>query len=508
MTTNTKIAFSIAGASVILTLLGFLSKGIGFIREIIYANNFGLSPEFDLFLASVALPNVINTSIIYLAQHYFVPSYNRIKNLSETDGIDFFNYTFWWFILGGIFLAILLYIFSGLIFHSYLASIAFEKQQLGMKIFKMFLVTIPLNAGMSVIMAFQQARFKFTYPAISLILLNIIVIILVLLFSDLLAILILPISFVIAYFTAFIFLTAMVRKNLKILSLEQFKIKYKISDIRIIITLIVIEVSSLSYVLIDRYFISDVSAGGIAALNYAFVIFALPISLFSMPLITTLFPKFSSSPDTLKTDFKNGYGMILFIMIPFIFLFYFWGDLFIYLFYERGKFTSSDTTLTYSVLKTYSFGLIFISTYQLTVKIFYSLNKYILVLFISVIAVFIKCILNFWLVDIIQQDGLALSTTLVYLFLLVSAFSIIYFKFDIISIKHFLVRLLYFLTSALIAYLVTKIFISFFNLVDIYLTTIMLISFILLYLLNSYSTKIQEFELINSAVRNLLNIKK
>ena len=59
MTTNTKVASSIAGASVILTLLGFLSKGVGFFREIIYANNFGLSPEYDLFLASIAIPNVI-----------------------------------------------------------------------------------------------------------------------------------------------------------------------------------------------------------------------------------------------------------------------------------------------------------------------------------------------------------------------------------------------------------------------------------------------------------------
>ena len=327
MTTNTKVATSIAGASVILTLIGVLSKGIGFIREIIYANNFGLSPEFDLFLVSVALPIVINTSMIYLAQHYFVPSYNRINHLSESDGKYFFNSTFWWFIIGGIFIAIILYLFSSLIFHSYLPDISLENRQLGIKIFIMFLVTIPLNAGMSIIMAFQQARFKFAYPAVSLILLNVVVIILVLLFSDLLGILILPISFVIAYLSAFIFLIVLVKEDLKLLSLDLFKVKYEFSELRIIISLIVIEVSSLSYVLIDRYFISEVSVGGIAALNYAFVIFALPISLFSIPLITTLFPKFSSSPETLKTDFENGYGMIFFIMIPFMFIFYFWGDL-------------------------------------------------------------------------------------------------------------------------------------------------------------------------------------
>ena len=69
-----------------------------------------------------------------------------------------------------------------------------------------------------------------------------------------------------------------------------------------------------------------------------------------------------------------------------MFLFYFWGDLFVHLFYERGKFTPSDTDLTYSVLRYFSLGLIFVSVYQLTVKIFYFLNKYFLVLVISISA--------------------------------------------------------------------------------------------------------------------------
>ncbi len=84
MKVNRKIASSIAGASLVLTILGIFSKGIGLVREVIYANNFGLSSEFDLFLSSVAFPNVINTAVIYLCQHYFVPSYNKIKkNLSQ-----------------------------------------------------------------------------------------------------------------------------------------------------------------------------------------------------------------------------------------------------------------------------------------------------------------------------------------------------------------------------------------------------------------------------------------
>ncbi len=118
---------------------------------------------------------------------------------------------------------------------------------MGIKIFTLFLITIPINAGMSVIMAYQQAKFKFVNPAVSLIVLNISVIILILLFSDLFAILILPISFVIAYIVAFIFLLIFVRDNVRFTFTKIFKVRYKLSEMNILISLIIIEGLSLSY---------------------------------------------------------------------------------------------------------------------------------------------------------------------------------------------------------------------------------------------------------------------
>lgn len=508
MPTSTKTLSSIARASIVLTLLGFFSKGIGFIREIIYASYFGLSPEFDLFLASIAIPNVINTATIYLTQHYFIPSFGRVNTVSEADAIKFFNKTFWIFLLGGLVVSILLFIFSSFILSSYMNSIPSEMKEKGLRIFSLFLITIPINAGMSVITAYQQAKFKFIYPAIALILLNVLVIFLILFFSDLLEIFILPVSFIIAYIIAFFFLYLLVKDKLKFNSFLLVKERFNISNLNILLSLIVIEGLSLSYVLIDRFFIGKVSEGGIAALNYAFIIYSLPISLFSIPLVTTLFSKFSSSPETLRTDLKNGYGMIFFIMIPFIFIFYFWGDLFLFLFYERGKFTSSDTVVTYSVLQNYSFGLIFISTYHLMVKIFYSLNKYFVVLVISVLAFLIKGLLSIILVGLFEQNGLALSTTFVYLFLFFASITIAITKFNFIELNHFFMKLMYFLICAFTAYLVTKTLISLFNISNIALTVIMFVLFISIYLFNISATRMNEFTIIKSTVSSLININK
>ena len=107
-----------------------------------------------------------------------------------------------------------------------------------------------------------------------------------------------------------------------------------------------------------------------------------------------------------------------------------------------------------------------------------------------------------------QENGLAISTTIVYLFLLLLGILIISVKFNIIDIKHFLLKLIYFLINALMAYLLTRILVSFNNRSDIYLSSSLLISFIFIYLLNSLITKNHELELITSSIKNLFNIKK
>ena len=92
---NNKVITSIAKATVLLTLFTILSKVIGLVREMIYARNFGLSSQFDLFLVSAVIPIVINTSIVYLGQHYFIPAYNHAKTNSEDEAYKFFSTTFW-----------------------------------------------------------------------------------------------------------------------------------------------------------------------------------------------------------------------------------------------------------------------------------------------------------------------------------------------------------------------------------------------------------------------------
>ena len=505
---KSKVITTIGKATVLLTLLTILSKIIGLFREIIYARNFGLTSQFDLFLVSAVIPIVINTSLVYLGQHYFIPAYNRAKLISEEEAKNFFRTTFWIFIFGGILLAVFLFFLSGIIVNIFLSSQSLQFQITGREIFLLLLITIPVNAGMFIIAAYLQANFRFVYPAITQIIMNIILITLIITFTDIFEIFVLPLAFLIAYSSAFIIIIIPVRKIVNFNFSTILSFKQKLTDIQIIVSLIFIEGLSLSYILIDRYFFGDIPPGSIAALNYALIIFALPVSIFSIPLITTFFSKFSKSSlndnEQLEIDFKKAVKINIFILLPVSIVLLFWGDFFIQLFYQRGKFTAADTFLTHRILQYYAVSLVFFSSYLVIVKLLYSVNKYKNVLIISVIAFVLKIIFNFTFVNTWQQNGLALSTSLVYIFLfIVGSFLVV----KILNIKNryfLLVDILYFTINAIVSYSVSLIYSNAYSDHGIFGEISSLFVFIVVYIVNSILLSDEEFKIIKNSLNSFM----
>jgi putative peptidoglycan lipid II flippase len=506
---KSKTVYSIAGASLVLSSLSLMSKGIGFIREIIYAKTFGLSSEYDLFLSSTALIIVINTAFMFLTQHYFIPAYNRLKKDSPETGDEFFNYTFWWSILIGIILAFIFYLFAKPLLFSYMPGVNQTRLNEGVRIISIFLLTIPFNCGISVISAYMQAKFRFVYPAISQIILNIVVIVLVYFFSDKMKIFILPVGFVLANIIAFILL---VKPLFNIINLKFVKLLHRgkgTIEFDKIIYLAIIELLSLSYVLVDRYFISRLPEGGLAAMNYAVVIFALPISVISIPLNTTMFSRFSRdhvhSPENMKSDLFTSMKINNIIIIPLGFILYFWGSSILRIFFQRGAFNSNSTYLTFQVLKYYTFGLVFYSEYLIFVKFFYSINKYKTVMWLSIFAFLLKIIFNVIFINKYVQNGLAFSTSLIYIFLFFAGYYLLnrsYIKDNIMIAGS---QVLYYLFNGIVSYLFTMLITSCFGVFqDLPALIINLFVFVLIYIFNSYIIGDKEVQIITAPVYTLL----
>lgn len=507
-----KLAYNIAGATVSLVMLTILSKAIGFAREIIFAGKFGLSVEYDLFLVSSIIPITINSAAIYIAQHYFIPAYNKIDPQNQNEQKEFFNNSLYFFFIVSLVISIFLLLFSKQVLQVYFQGQQQELKDLARITFLLFLLTIPFNAGISIFSAYLQSNFRFILPAASQILMNVLIIILVIFFGSSLTKLILPISYFVSYMTAFGLLLYALRKQI----IPKFSIghlkKIKVLDVNFIFYLVFIELLSLSYSLIDRSFYGDINQGGIAALSYAMNIYSIPISIFSIALITTIFTKFSksavSNTNELITDFNKSLGLNLYLMIPITAVFMLMGDSFIRIFYERGRFTSSDTLLTFEALRNYSLSLIFYSSYLIIVKLLYSLSRYRIIFIGSIIAFGLKIIFNIILVERFHQNGMALSTSIVYFFLF--SFSVIYclLRLRVIGNFNFFKQLLFYSVNALLSYFVIIELGEVIPVLTMIPCIVKVILFIVLYIVNSYLCDDVNIKTIFNVLREYSSVNK
>ncbi len=504
-----KFGSTVAGASLILSIIALFSKGIGFIREVIYANKFGLSTEYELFLVGAAVPIFINTAIIYLTQNYYIPSYNQALRISKEASLEFFNFTFWWLIIICIFISLLLAALSSIVISFFIGDTSSTTSIIGRKIFLLFILTIPFNAVIAVISAKMQADFKFIYPAVIQIVLNLLVIIFILVFTDYMKIFVLPISFVAAYIISALILIKVTSSEIKFSPKTIFNKMQIYSDYKSFVFLLIIEILSLSYMILDRYFYDVVPDGGIAALNYAIVIFALPISIISLPFVTTVFSKFSQNSNFAqelnKEDYKNALTINNFLMIPISFLMLFGGELFLSFFYEHGQFTSESTKITAGTLNYYTIGLVLYSSYLIVVKYLYSTKLIGKVLFISILAFVLKLVFNLIFVKYLFQDGLALSTSLVYIISFIVGFYFINAGLSFSERSFYLKSLIYFFINSLISLVITFLVVNVTPNGNIYQNIFAGLLFVFIYSMNSFLLKDKEFNLIVETVNKFFS---
>ncbi len=491
---NKKFTSTVAGASILLTVVGLMSRGLGLIREVVFAGSFGLSTQYDLFLVGTVFPLTINTVVAYIAQNYFIPIYNRLKNNSLAQARTFTTRTIFMFTLGGIIVMALMFLLSDFIINHYLNYPDTNETALAVKVLKIYAVTIPFSSAFSVLAAFLYSEFDFKLPAFSQLLVNIAVIIGVLIFSESLGVISIAVSYLLGIVIQLLFIILyIIRKRIPLFALKASNKKILFWDSGILL-IIIIEALSQVYLISDRYFLTQVDKGGIAALNYSMNIFLLPITIISVALSTALFPSFSKSfvennINQIKEKLSIFFSLDLYLFIPISFLFIFFGDLLIRLLFQRGQFSAGDSLLTYETLKYFSISLVFFSCYAILNKLMYSLQLIKPLLVVTLIGCSIKILFNFILVGYMKQNGLALSSSISYSFFFFFSLVLIRKKVGFSLNTIFLKRIVFLTSNAFIAYYLSKIiiygFAHTFSVTNVYIEITQLLVFSGIYLINS-----------------------
>ncbi|NNG26286.1 MAG: oligosaccharide flippase family protein, partial [Ignavibacteriaceae bacterium] len=394
------------------------------------------------------------------------------------------------------------------IFSLYLPSASSKSLESTISLFRIILIAIPVFSASSVFSAYLQARFEFRLPSLSQLLLNIAMIILVLAFHSTIGVKAIAIGYVAGAFLQFLLLLYFVQKEVNFFNVKFFTKKKYLQFINgSLLLIVVIESLSQLFMFSDRYFYNNVEPGGIAALNYAIHLYLLPLSIISLAISTAIFPTLSKSinEETLEAEkhLNNFFSINILLFIPITFIIIFFGDFLIRMLYERGEFSSHDSKMTYSVLKIYTFSLIFYSSYAVLNKLIYSKKLIGYLLLIAVISISLKIILNFVFVDNFQQNGLALSSTLSYTSFFIFSFILVLFKVRLTDKSFFIRELIWSLVNGVVCILLSSWITSLLFLdASIASNIFQIIIFIIIYGLNSVTSEHHSVILLKNALLN------
>lgn len=112
---------------------------------------------------------------------------------------------------------------------------------------------------------------------------------------------------------------------------------------------------------VDLWLVSFAATGAVGALFTGQVLFTLPLSLFAMSVVAAELPELSrlaqTDPTAIGPRSDRGLRQISFFIVFCAVAYLALGDVIVGLLFERGEFTSDDTTLVWFVIAAYGIGL-------------------------------------------------------------------------------------------------------------------------------------------------------
>jgi len=178
-----------------------------------------------------------------------------------------------------------------------------------------------------------------------------------------------------------------------------------------------VQINSLFDYLIAYWFVSaDGERVGPAVLGYAQYLYQLPLGVFGVAIATALFPAMSEQAAVkegaaLTALFFRGLRLSLFIALPAGAGLMFVAEPLVATLYERGAFHADDTRRVASVLFFYSLGMPAYFVQHLVVRLYYTLNDSRTPAYAAIVAVLFNVLMNLGLVQIMEERGLALATS-------------------------------------------------------------------------------------------------
>ena len=422
MQPNTDHRKRIFTATFIVIILTLFSKISGLARDQIMAGYFGISYETDAFTWAYFIPNLFRVlfaeSIIIAA---FIPVYTLyLKKGDKKEINDFVSSVTNIFILIFIIISVLIFIFStpiGLL----LSKISGNNMDIAgfalMNRIMIFSLVVMSISGL--ITSVLNSHNIFAVSAVAPIVMNIISIVFVVLLANKISI---------ASMAWGVMLGSVLEVAIQLPWLKNTGLRYKPAinfknkAVQEIFSMMIPIMLSLGAVQInnsvDNFFALNLGAGNTTALTFSWRVANLPLGIFSVAIITVLYPLISRQAADgnlrgIKESFSLGLREIGYIMIPASLGMIILSSPIIKILFERYQFTAADTARVSHILIFHCAGLLFFGVLMILNRIFYSLKNVRTPLKVAAVSIAINFFLDWVLVKFLNVSGVALSTSIV-----------------------------------------------------------------------------------------------
>ena len=165
---------------------------------------------------------------------------------------------------------------------------------------------------------------------------------------------------------------------------------------------------------------SGLEDGSTSALSYALVFFQLPFGIFSISIVTVLFPRMSRQAarrdrQGLSETVSYGLRYIMLLLIPAALAYILMGDRIIAVALQRRAFTALGTFRTSRVLTGYSLGLFSLGGFTFLQRFFYSSQDFKKPLIAALVISVSDVLLSLWLRETrLRVTGLAVANSVAF----------------------------------------------------------------------------------------------
>ncbi|WP_036225779.1 murein biosynthesis integral membrane protein MurJ [Mesoaciditoga lauensis] len=408
---------TLSQAVVLITSLTLLSKGFGFLRDMIVAYYFGTGKIMDAFVSSQTPLNFTASVIMGAVATVFIPLFIRVrKNKGEKESEHFSATVFYLSILAISSLVAVMFVFPRDAVKLFFPGFSSERLILTAKFVRWMSFATLLTATTSFLNSLLRSERKFlAYPMVG-IGFDFVVIGLLFVAHKLGAV-----SLAIAWTGGPLFMVAVLgfaeRKYL-----NPFKVKRHMPEMRELLKMVAPMFFSSAFgmlnTIIDRTFASTLNIGAISALMFARRISGATTGVLGTPVMQASYPSISSyaaneNMEALNLTVKKTMKLLSFFLIPVSFALFPLAKGIIGIVFQRGNFTYQSTLLTYPPLIAAGISLFTASYNGVLVRIYYAFKDTKTPMYYGIVGIGFNILLNFLFIHPLKQTGLALSTSLV-----------------------------------------------------------------------------------------------